>query len=126
MSHDQDEWEQDRVLPPAPAIPAAQAPGAVNQDEVVRRTPVDWAQKLGHYHEAPPHMPQLRSRYDWQHAAADKLHGWSQQSYHYQNEPFLLSQADYEAALAAAAEYPAMAAHEAAIAPILKLKKERV
>lgn len=87
---------------------------------VVRRTPLQWAEQLGHIKQGDPRVPQSKTHADWQHAAADKLHGWSKHAYHHQGDPFLLSQEDYEAALENAAEYPAKSAHEPAIAHIAK------
>ena len=86
-------------------------------------TPEEWAKRLGHVCVAPEHMPQLRTHYDWRHAVADALHGWSQHAYHYQAEPLLLTETHYCAALDAAAEYPTKPAHVPAFG---RTKKEGV
>jgi len=110
--------DEEQKTPKRKAEPEA-APVAAPAPEML--TPEQWAQKLGHVKKAPPFQPQLSAHYSWQHAAADSLHGWAQHAHHYQGEPLLLSQADYEAALDAAAEYPNKPAHAAALS---KLKKE--
>lgn len=97
-----DEYQDD-----APSVAAAPEPE--------KRTPHEWAERLGQYKKAHPHMPQLRSHYGWKHAAADSLHGWSLHAHHYQADPLLLTQADYLAALDAAAEYPLKPAHAPAL-----------
>lgn len=97
-------------------------PAKAADPEPVKLTPEQWAEKLGQVRKAPQHQPQLRTHYAWQHAAASSLHGWEQHAHHYQNAPLLLTQADYQAALDAAAEYPAKPAHAAALSPVMKGK----
>lgn len=104
-----------------PAAAAAEPPASAVAAAVEMLTPWQWAEKLGHVTKASPFTPQLRTHPSWQHAAADSLHGWSQHAHHYQAEPLLLAQADYLAALEAAAEYPNKPAHAPALS---KLKKE--
>lgn len=89
-----------------------QAPAA---PEPVKLTPAQWAEKLGHMRRADPRIPQSVTHADWQHAAADRLYGWAKHAYNFQTQPFLLSQADYELALEAAAQYPLKAPHAAAL-----------
>lgn len=79
------------------------------------RTPADWAEKLGLITKANPHVPQVPTFADWRHAAADKLHGWSDHAYHHQAKPFEISREDYEKALAAAAQFPCCPPHSAAL-----------
>lgn len=107
-----DNIDEPALVPkPAPVKAAAPAP------EPVKKTPEQWARVLGHMKLADPRIPQSTTHADWQHAAADKLHGWGRHAYHYQAEPMLLTQDDYQAALDAAAEYPNKPAHEPAMAP---------
>lgn len=80
-----------------------------------KRTPQDWAKRQGRYREVNKHIAQARSHYDWRHACADRLHGWSKFAYHYQRETFELSEDDYNAALKAAEQYPNVPAHAPAI-----------
>lgn len=82
------------------------------------RTPTEWAEVLGHMRRGDSRMPQSVTHADWQHAAADKLYGWANHAYNFQSEPFLLSQADYERALAAAARFPLAAPHAPALTPL--------
>lgn len=88
------------------------------------RTPEDWAERLGHIKRSNPLIPQSKTHADWQHACADQLHGWSKDAYHFAADPLLISQVDYEAALAAAAAYPTTPAHEPAMSRLLKPKEK--
>lgn len=107
-----DDAEQEATAShPARPEPLKSAP------EPKRMTPAQWAEKLGHINHADPRIPQSVTHADWQHAAADALYGWSQHAYHFQSQPFLLSQADYENALGAAAKYPLCAPYEKALPP---------
>lgn len=124
MMDDQEKTPKRKAEAVAPAVaeaaPAAPAVPAVAPEML---TPEQWAEKLGHVKKASPFTPQLSTHYSWQHAAADSLHGWAQHAHHYQGAPLMLSQADYQAALEAAAEYPNKPAHTAALS---KLKKGKV
>jgi hypothetical protein len=53
------------------------------------------------------------------HAEAEQLHGWAWHAHNYQaaEQAFRLAEADYDAALVAASEFPAKPAHKAALAP---------
>lgn len=104
---------------PAPEQAPEQAPASADL-----LTPQDWAVRLGHIHQAHPHIPQSTTHADWQHAVGDKLHGWSDHAYHYPNEPLKISQADYETALENAAAYPLKEAHGPALSPLLKQKEQ--
>jgi hypothetical protein len=90
---------------------------------VARRRPEDWATRLGHMHQAKENIPQSTTHADWKHATADRLHGWTKHAHHYQKDPLLLTQKDYETALENAAEYPLKEAHEPALSPLLKPKE---
>lgn len=100
----------------APGAPVEGAPPAEPKGPVLL-TPAEWAEKLGLITRANPLVPQVPTFADWRHAAADKLHGWSDHAYHHQGEQarFLVSQEDYEKALAAAAEFPCCPPHAAAL-----------
>lgn len=106
------------VEPPGP-IPPPPAPAAQPKLQ-----PHEWAKKTGHYRRGDPRLPQSTDLYDAVHVAADVLHGWSKHRHHFQSAPILLTQADYEAALKAAGEYPVTPAHEPALSPV-KRPKER-
>lgn len=111
----------------APAAPAEGAPLAEPKNPpkakgapeapAELRTPAEWAEKLGLVTKAHPHIPQVPTFADWRHAAADKLHGWSDHAYHHQGERarFVLSRDDYQAALKAAAEFPCCPPHGPAL-----------
>lgn len=84
-----------------------------------RLTPREWAARKGDIEEAEPSRPWRSPNVHYRYAAADALYGWTHHAYHYQAEGdrFLILEADYDAALAAAVEYPAKPPHRAAIAP---------
>jgi hypothetical protein len=86
--------------------------------DIERLTPLAWAERKGHVGHQDPTKPWAEPAPDWRFAAADALHGWSAQAYHYQAEAaeFLISEADYDAALEAGAGYPATPPHAPAIA----------
>ena len=115
---DEHKWPKRQVEAPEPA---AESPVLAVAPALEMLTPQQWAEKLGQVKIASPFTPQLRTHMSWQHAAADSLHGWTQHAHHFQGEPLLLCQSDYQAALDAAAEYPNKPAHLPALS---KLKKE--
>ena len=98
----------------------AKEPVAVAKQELC--TPSEWREKMGLIRRRDPRLPQSVDIVDWKHQCADLLHGWSQHAYHFQSEPLLISQADYEAALKAAGEYPATPEHKPACSPKVKGK----
>jgi hypothetical protein len=128
MEKDTDELEQlgkkTKSLVPAgllkPNEKETEPPPAAME---VRRRPEDWATRLGHMHQAKENIPQSTTHADWKHATADRLHGWTKHAHHYQKDPLLLTQKDYETALENAAEYPLKEAHEPALSPLLKPKE---
>ena len=79
-------------------------------------TPLEWAEKLGHFRNG--------LAWDWRYAAADQLHGWGRSAHHFQGEgrKLKLTQDDYEAALKAAAKFPAVGPHQAALTTLLHEK----
>lgn len=95
--------------PPAPPAPAAEAKPA----ELERLTPQAWGEKLGLREKADPARPWIESHADWRYAAADKLHGWTDHAHHWQGpgQELLLTEADFNAALQAGADYPEKPAH---------------
>jgi hypothetical protein len=94
---------------------------------VVLRTPREWAIAKGHLLLAKPVGlpegamrigPAATDRSFPIYAAADALHGWSESAHHVQGDKaFRLSEADYAAALVAAAAYPAVSPHRQAMTP---------
>lgn len=98
----------------APSAPPAPAPKPSSAE---RLTPAQWAERLGYLVAADARLPQSESFAKPEHAAADALHGWSRYGYHYQAQPFLISEADYRAALEAAMKYPLVAPCAAALPP---------
>lgn len=90
-----------------------------------RLTPREWAQKLGHITAKRLNTPDVVEPTHPFYAAADALHGWTADAHHNQGaKAFKLTQADYLAALKAAAEYPCVPAHGAAITPSCPIKHE--
>lgn len=54
----------------------------------------------------------------WQHACAGQLHGWREHAHHFPDKPILLSQFDYEQALASASAFPAAKPHWPALSEL--------
>jgi hypothetical protein len=88
------------------------SPGAAS----ATATPLEWAEKLGHFRNG--------LAWDWRYAAADQLHGWGRSAHHFQSEArkLTISQVDYEEALKAAAKFPAVGPHPAALTTLLQEK----
>lgn len=95
------------------------APAPANLVAPERLTPHEWAERKGHIEHADPARPWRSPNIEYRYAAADALYGWSRHAYHYQAEHdrFLIAESDYDAALEAAAQYPAKPPHRAAVAP---------
>lgn len=95
-----------------------------NESEVTaakKRTPRHWAQFKGHEASPPKFSWQLPVR-NATYAAAAALHGWDAHEHHFQapGSELLISEADYDAAILAGADYPAVPAHGPALSPIAK------
>ncbi len=110
------------LSPPAEAAPAPAAEPPV----VEKLTPAQWAERKGIAPKVNPLMPFIepvaKSTKDCPLGihlhAADVLHGWSHHAYQYQAEAdaFLIEEKDFDEALKAAAAYPELPAHAAAVA----------
>lgn len=114
------------TLPAPEPLAVAVAEAAVKHaldNAPAKLQPHEWAAKLGHVHARDARIPQSVTHYSMAHAVADKLHGWSKHAHHYQDKPLLLTQADYEAALAAGGTYPTTPAHAPACSPVVKTAK---
>lgn len=98
---------------PAQAAPASAAAAPAP----ARLTPNAWGRKLGHFKQGDTRLPQNVPHFDRQHAAADELFGWSRHAYNFQAEPFLITEADYVAAIKSAGRFPLEAPHAAALPP---------
>lgn len=103
---------------------------AKNQESAAaaeRLTPAQWAERKGIAPKADTARPWLEPIAKSSQAspngihlhAADVLHGWSNHAYNYQSEAdaLLMTEEVFDAALAAAAGYPACNAHLPAVAP---------
>jgi hypothetical protein len=103
---------------PSPRVRnAPEAPPATAAAGTEKLTPNEWARRKALLVEASPEKPWVEQHATGFHAEAEQLHGWAWHSQNYQSpeQAFRLTEADYDAALAAAAEFPAKPAHEAAI-----------
>jgi hypothetical protein len=91
-------------------------------------TPLEWAQRKELVGRLDPLRPWEPPHKKPSYAAADTLHGWTQDAYDYQAEDQLLklSEADFDAALVAAGKYPAAPAHAAACGRNFKQRAEPV
>ena len=100
------------TVPPAPA---PNAPAAAPE----KKTPAAWAAQLGHTKPADARLPEMQ-RIPFvlpAYAVADKLYGWSERAYHFQDpkDAFEVTLATYSAALATAVQFPATELTEAAL-----------
>lgn len=86
-----------------------------------KKTPLDWANALG-MRKSHGHGSQARSLLSPEYLVANTIYGWSAQAYHYQGKPFLITQECFEAAMSAAAKYPTVAPHKAAIPQVAENK----
>ena len=77
------------------------------------RTPDEWAAAKGLFAKAT--APWKSDNYDWRHAAAVAAHGWAEHAHH-AGAPMQLSEADYDAAIAAV-QTPSMTPHTPAVSP---------
>jgi hypothetical protein len=106
--------------PPTPptALPAGEQPPAAPADPEML-TPNEWAHRKGLLYANGPTQPWVESHAAGFHSEADVLHGWSRYAAAYQApaDTFRLTEADYDAARKAAAEFPALPAHKAALPP---------
>lgn len=98
-----------------PASPGDQPPAA--SAEVL--TPDEWARRKGLLVERTEKTPWVEPHAKGFHDEAGTLHGWKRHAYSEQDpaKAFRLSEQDYDAALKAAAEYPAAPAHAPALPP---------
>jgi hypothetical protein len=87
-----------------------------------KKTPEDWGKKHGHWREVNALIPETQAKSHWKaaHATAEYLHGWADHAYHYENDPLLITEADYVAALEAAANYPNTPPHGPALSKTKK------
>jgi len=82
-------------------------------------TPAKWAEKLGFIAPANPNLPQQERHAKWEHAAADRLFGWSDHAFHFQAKAdvFEITEEAYREALRIAAVYPLEAPNLQALPP---------
>jgi hypothetical protein len=92
-------------VPPDAPTPAAAAPST--------RTPEEWARIKGLF--LPAATSYKIAHFDWKHAAAEAAHGWADHAHH-AGAPMQLSEADYDAAIAAV-QTSAMTPHAPAVSP---------
>ncbi len=91
----------------------------IDYTEVEKKRPVEWAVKKGHLSKKGLMSVSFQ--------VADTLYRWSENEYHYMDNPLLLSEEDFDAAMVASSKYPAVEPHEAAITPrarSLRAKKD--
>lgn len=105
--------EANVETPPDGAKPPEQPPAAEAKGPELL-TPNEWARRKGLLVD-DAREPFAKGF----HASAEQLYGWAWHAHNYQapGQEFRLTEADYDAALVAAGEFPAKPAHEAAVAP---------
>lgn len=109
----------DAVVTPPPVVIEVAPPAAAGAELL---TPEQWGERKGNVVVTTPERPWVEPHSKNFHDEAATLHGWKSHAYDEQNptKAFHLSEADYDAALAAAAEFPACPAHAAALPPGVK------
>lgn len=117
-STEQPEGAAPEPLPTPP--PAELAPAVVPTTPADGKlTPREWAHRKGLLFEPSPKQPWVEPHAKGFYYEAATLHGWTQHAHDHQTpeQAFRLTEADFDAALAAAGEFPAVPAHEPALAP---------
>lgn len=104
----------------APVVTASEGAPAPASAELL--TPAQWGERKGNAVVPTAERPWVEAHFKNFHAEAAQLHGWNAHAYNEQDpaKAFRLSEADYDAALAAASEFPACPAHAAALPPGVK------
>lgn len=94
----------DGGAPPAP--PASPAPSSTAET----KTPAEWAAQLGHTKKRDRRLPQSLDHVDPAYAVADRLYGWTERAYHFQDakDAFRITEATYREALKTAPQFPAV------------------
>lgn len=105
-----------------PGKPAG-ADASAKAEPAEKLTPAEWAERKGIAPKAQYPWEEPVSS-DWRYPSAALLFGWTHDAYNYQARPFKLSEADFDAALKAASEYPNGEPPEAAIAPHAPFRKQ--
>lgn len=102
------------------AAPAAPSSSATAKAEPEKRTPAEWAAKRKLTRPRDPRLPQSTDWADPSYVVADKLYGWSEQAYHFQDEAdrFLITESDFVMAVRLAPQHPTVEPHAPAIGPI--------
>lgn len=116
--------------PPAPPSDNAgeKPPEQAAPVGAIQRTPADWGHRKGNLFAPSERQPWVEVHARNFHAEADALHRWSEHAHHFQPRQledgtvdptgvFVLTEADYEKALEAAAGFPACGPHKPALAP---------
>lgn len=99
----------------APAAVVAPAPSPTAET----KTPAEWAAQLGHTKKRDRRLPQSLDHVDPAYAVADRLYGWSERAYHFQDakDAFRITEATYREALKTAPQFPAVELTQAALTP---------
>lgn len=120
--NDQEPAGKPETKPPAQVQPdAGAAPGAAAGAKpdaepaaakvpAVTKTPAEWAAELGHTKKRDRRLPQSLDHIDPAFAVANRLYGWGERAYHFQDpeHAFLITEATYRAALKTAPQFPAV------------------
>ena len=116
-----DEKQDTKTAPKKPEPELSPEEAAFAKDK--KRTPDQWCARLKKYKLGPKRGKLARFKLPiWQHSQADAMGGWSQHA-HDANEPFRLTQEDYEGALQAM-EDGKLAPPKGAISKYCKIKHD--
>ena len=88
-----------------------------NPEHEERLSPEGWGQRGGLQMDGGHWSPEF--------AAASTLYGWARHSYHFVNDPLLLTEQQFGAAMSAAREFPNKKPYALALSPLVKSRKEK-
>jgi hypothetical protein len=92
------------------------------QTEERKMTPLQWAHERGHSKKrgiGPNRRRLLSAAFE----TADVLYGWSLQVHHYGADSLVITQKDFDAAMAASAKYPTVPPHAPAVSQMAKAQR---
>lgn len=91
-------------------------PDTVEELLAEQQRPMEWGKRKG-YLVQPGRRESGGARWKPEFLVADQLYRWSLNDYHYQLDPFTLSEKDFDEAMVASSMFPVADLHDAAITP---------
>jgi len=84
---------------------------------VEKYSPEHWGKVKGYWLVSRHPASKGRGRWSTPFTVADHCYGWSQNRYHFSEDPFVLSESDFDKAMLKIKQYPTVKPHEAALTP---------